>query len=113
MGKIFKMKIRIVIWGRNEYNGMVECHAEVYDTAAPTENFYLKDNKIHLHFKYNPRGSFRFFKDMSRHYVFDLEGKCISHRPKEFLNKANWQNGFKRREGLPYAFFSKYENKAC
>jgi hypothetical protein len=90
-------KLRVIIWGRNEYNGSVQCEAFTFDNLDDP-NFYYKDSHIHYHQQYNPNGSFRHFKNMSHHYVFDWRGVCVSHQPKAFLGKR-WN----ARPGLPYA----------
>ncbi len=91
-------KLRVIIWGRNEYDGSVECEAFTFDNFDGP-NFYYRDGRIHYHQQYDPKGSFRHFKYMSRHYVFDWRGVCISHQPKTYLRTRGWE----LRSGLPYA----------
>ena len=79
--------IRVIIWGRNEYDGSVECSAKSFNSLDEDPDFYFEDGQIHFIHRYNPNGSFRYFKSMSRHYVFDCRGLCVSHIPKRWIRQ--------------------------
>lgn len=106
MNNVFKKKkdfrctkFRVIIWGRNEYNGSVICNAKSFSDFDEDPNFYFENGLIHYHHQFDPNGSFRYFKHMSRHYVFDLNGNCVSHPKKKYIrNKI-----FDVLPGLPYA----------
>jgi len=95
-------KIRVIIWGRNEYDGSVQCDAKTFESFDESPDFYFEDGKIHFIHRYNPNGSFRYFKSMSRHYVFNCRGNCASHIPKQWIIEPGWKvlNGI---PGKPYA----------
>lgn len=77
--------LRVIIWGRNEYSGGLQCKA-----VNDPQELYFKDGKLFFDCPFNPNESFRFFKGgMSRQYVFDLNGKCLSHSPPP----RNWNKG--------------------
>jgi hypothetical protein len=72
-------EIRVIIWGRNEYNGAVQCNAHSFKGLDESQNLYWENGHIHYHHK-NPCRSWCPFKSgMSNHYVFDTRGICISH----------------------------------
>lgn len=95
LGKTF----RVIIWGRNEYDGHIQCNAKSFESFDEHEDFYFKNGKIHYHLLERPTG-WCALKRMKHHYVFNLNGVCISHQPKRYLNKRNFMD---TRKGLPYA----------
>ena len=90
--------IRVIIWGRNEYDGHVQCHANSFNSFDESSDFYFKNGMIHYHLRKRPTG-WCAFKKMKHHYVFETDGVCKSHQPKRWLNKRGWN----LRKGLPYA----------
>ena len=101
-------EFRVIIWGRNEYNGSIQCNARSYKDLNEDPNFFFKDKHIHYILR-NPCVSWRALKKMKHHYVFNLEGKCISHQPKKWLNKRGWD----LIKGKPYAelvFYDRIQN---
>ena len=93
--------LRVIVWGRNEYNGSVMRNAKSFDSLDDDPSFYFENGQLHFIHIFNPNGSFRYFKTMSRHYVFDSGGVCVSHPKKRFLNRGDWRQA--DRPGLPYA----------
>jgi len=94
-------EIRVIIWGRNEYSEDVQCSAKSFQSFDESPDFYFKNGNIHYIHR-NPCVTWRAFKAMKYHYVFDTDGKCLSHQPKKFLNK---RRSWDVRVGLPYAEF--------
>lgn len=88
--------IRVIIWGRNEYDGSIQCNATSFDNLNDHAGFWFEDGKIH-YILIHPCPSWRALKKMTHHYVFDVDGICVSHQPKVWLDKD------KTRKGLPYA----------
>jgi hypothetical protein len=75
-------KFRVIIWGRNEYDGSVQSDSKVFESLKDSPDFYFKNRKIHYILR-TPCVSWRPFKRMKHHYVFNLDGVCVSHRPKQ------------------------------
>ncbi len=88
---------RVIIWGRNKYDGHVQCNSRSYNSFNESEEFYLKNGMIHYVLN-DPCVTWRAFKIMKHHYVFDMNGVCKSHQPKMYLTDR-WDS----RRGLPYA----------
>lgn len=78
--------IRVIIWGRNEYDGNVQCSARSFNSFDESPDFYFEHGRIHYILR-NPSSSWRAFKKMKHHYVFDCNGVCLSHTPKRYLTK--------------------------
>lgn len=99
-------EMRVIIWGRNEYHGGIQCNATSFKSFEESPDFYFKNGHIHYILR-NPCVTWRELKNMKHHYVFNLEGKCLSHQPKKWLNKRGWD----LIEGKPYAELVVYEIK--
>lgn len=78
--------MRVIIWGRNEYDGHVQCNAKSFKSFDENPNFYFKNGNIHYILS-NPSVSWRAFKKMKHHYIFNTDGVCLSHQPKRYLTK--------------------------
>lgn len=94
--------IRVILWGRNEYSRGLQRNCKTF-TEFQDGVFYL-NSKGHYVYELQPEHicvTFRFFKRMSRKYIFDKNGVCISHRPKKRIKtRSIFEDD---REGLPYA----------